>query len=402
MKAYLVRFLLPAAFLMQLPPPALCQEVRTVQADNAPQWGNEIQLVEQVRIGVLDGELEYVFGWIVDMALGPDLSIFVVEGQGTVVRKYGPDGKYLQTIGREGEGPGEYRGYPEIEITPDNRLVVLDSSNRRITYFDLNGKHLLDWPFPADLLSARDLSVDTNGNLWIMTMGMDRELPEWDWPRSMVQFSPNGEVLSTLPVPSEGRGGGSWVLASPEGYMWPFVDKVSSDMSPEGYLVSGSNAEYSFDIVHADGSVLRVERAWEPVKLNGEERSQWEAWAQFLDEQRRPGAPEIDRHIPELKPAYRQLEVDQDGRIWVDRYVEAVHRDRTPREPGDERPLLTWFEPRTFDVFERDGKFLGTVVLPPKTYIQSRRGMYLLGEHVGEFDETYVVLLRLEPSKSNT
>jgi streptogramin lyase len=279
---------------------------------------------------------------------------------------------------------------------------MLDGNNRRVTFFDLDGQYLLDWPIPSDLLTASDFAVDTAGNLWLQTMTMDRERPEWDWPRTMVKLSPTGEVLETLPVPSQGPGAGSWVLSAPEGYMWPFIEKVSSDLSPEGYLVTGSNQDYAFEFLHRDGTVLRVERGWEPVPLNREERSEWEQWGQYLADRRRPGAPEINSSIPGMKPAYRQLEVDADGRVWVDRYVEAVHRDRPPREAGDERPLLTWFEPRTFDVFEATGEFLGTVVLPPGTFIQCRRGMYLLGEQVGELDETYVVRFRIEPSGSST
>jgi streptogramin lyase len=399
----------PAAFpvifltlLLSQPSAAPSQETRTVRGDNVAAWGSAVELVEEMRIGVLDGEPEYVFGWIVDMAMGPDGSIFIVEGQGTVVRKYSADGEYLHDIGREGGGPGEYKGAPEIEITPDGRLVMLDGGNRRVTFYDLDGNYLLDWPVPGNLLTTSELAVDVSGNLWLKTMTVDQERPEWDWPRSMVRISPAGEVLMTLSVPSEGRGAGSWVLASPEGYMWPFIEKVSSDLSPEGYLVTGSNHEYSFDLLHTGGTVLRVERDWEPVPLNKEERSEWEQWGHFFADQKRPGAPEVDTSIPKTKPAYRQLEVDEDGRVWVDRYVEAVHRDRPPREAGDERPLLTWFEPRTFDVYQPTGEFLGTVVLPPKTFVHCRRGMYLLGEQVGELEETYVARFRIEPSKSST
>lgn len=394
--------LLTAILVFLLAHPALLssQDTLIVRGSNAPIWGSDVRLVEEVRIGALDGAPEYLFGYVVDMALGPDGSMFVVEGQGPIVRKYGPDGVYLHDIGRQGEGPGEYKSRPQIAITSDGRLAMLDGGNRRVTFFDLDGNYLLDWPIPGNLRTTSGFTADTAGNLWVNTLTIDPKQPETDWPRPVVKLSPTGEILATLPVPSEGRKAGSWVLASPEGYMWPFLEIISSDLSPEGYLVSGSNRTYSFDFLLPDGSVVRVARDWEPVRLAREERSQWQEWGQFLASLDRAGAPEIDTDIPKFKPAYRQLEVDEDGRVWVDRYVEAIHADRPPREPGDERPLLTWREPRTFDVFEPTGEFLGTVVLPPDTFIQSRRGMYLLGEQVGEFDEIYIVRFRIETGRN--
>ena len=54
-----------------------------------------------------------------------------------------------------------------------------------------------------------------------------------------------------------------------------------------------------------------------------------------------------------------------DGRIWVFRYVAADKRDDVaPLPDRPEHPLLTWREPSTFDVFEPDGTFLWSVVVP--------------------------------------
>jgi len=88
--------------------------------------------------------------------------------------------------------------------------------------------------------------------------------------------------------------------------------------------------------------------------------------------------------------------VDDDGRIWVDRYVAAVKRTDLPGPRGDNPPPpITWREPRTFDVFEPAGRFLGTVVMPRHTTVWLRRGNLMWGTVRGEFDETCVVRLRL-------
>jgi hypothetical protein len=48
-----------------------------------------------------------------------------------------------------------------------------------------------------------------------------------------------------------------------------------------------------------------------------------------------------------------------------------------------------------YDVFEADGSFLGSVRLPPRVSVSVFRGDQVWGVRRGEFDESYVVRLRL-------
>jgi hypothetical protein len=90
------------------------------------------------------------------------------------------------------------------------------------------------------------------------------------------------------------------------------------------------------------------------------------------------------------------VSVDADGRIWIDRYVAAVKRNDIKANRPDQPPALTWREPRTFDVFDPAGRFLGTVAAPRNTRFLYARGNQLWGVTRGEFDENYVVRYRLE------
>ncbi len=56
---------------------------------------------------------------------------------------------------------------------------------------------------------------------------------------------------------------------------------------------------------------------------------------------------------------------------------------------------MTWREPRTFDVFEPDGVFLGTVVGPPQTELYLWKGDFAWGVERGPSDEPYVVRFRI-------
>ena len=49
-----------------------------------------------------------------------------------------------------------------------------------------------------------------------------------------------------------------------------------------------------------------------------------------------------------------------------------------PRPPGDRRPLLTWKERNTFDVFSSTGAYLGRVQLPAESILLAIRDNRLL------------------------
>jgi hypothetical protein len=223
-----------------------------------------------------------------------------------------------------------------------------------------------------------------------------------------VKVSPAGAVLDSIAIPDEGDG--AFVLITPEGPDRPFTRQTRSTFSPLGYLVTGNNATYSFTLLKPR-QPLKIEQPYQPIPLGRAEKAEWDAWSAHFGPittgvtVQRPGADgkakvteqKGDRYVvPSTKPAYRELYADDEGRIWVDRYAEAKQVADT-RKPGSKNPPRLWRQPRTFDVFDAGGRMLGTVVAPPRTQFEFRRGMQLWGVTRGEFDEQYVVRYRIEP-----
>jgi TonB family protein len=60
----------------------------------------------------------------------------------TQEKKRGPDGKYLQTIGRPGQGPGELQSAFSLDIDEQGLLYIAEARNLRLQIFDLAGKPL--------------------------------------------------------------------------------------------------------------------------------------------------------------------------------------------------------------------------------------------------------------------
>ena len=84
-------------------------------------WGTEATLVPEVTIGQLDGAEEYLFGSIRSIAVADDGTIYVLDYYGQHVRVFDSLGVYVETLGRRGEGPGEFTSAEAIAVLPDGR-----------------------------------------------------------------------------------------------------------------------------------------------------------------------------------------------------------------------------------------------------------------------------------------
>jgi len=81
--------------------------------------------------------------------------IYVAEGRGvgrqagTQVRVYSADGTFLQTLGRRGQGPGEFQSIQALALDTKGRLVVYDRRLRRFTRY-APFEEINSFPVPAE------------------------------------------------------------------------------------------------------------------------------------------------------------------------------------------------------------------------------------------------------------
>jgi hypothetical protein len=101
----------------------------------------KIRLVQEIQIGKLDGQEEYLFVYISDVAVNGKGDIYVADRQLNEVRKFDREGRYLLTIGRKGQGPGEFQSISTISVNKQNDLVIFDNMLGRISIFSDRGEH---------------------------------------------------------------------------------------------------------------------------------------------------------------------------------------------------------------------------------------------------------------------
>jgi hypothetical protein len=94
----------------------------------------EYKLVITDSIGVEIGDPSYMFGWPLSLTHSSDGSIAYVDRMKHAVFMYTPDGEFIRSIGREGEGPGEFRLPSGLVFYSDGSLLIGDRDG--ISLFD--------------------------------------------------------------------------------------------------------------------------------------------------------------------------------------------------------------------------------------------------------------------------
>ncbi|MYH53702.1 MAG: hypothetical protein F4139_12305 [Gemmatimonadetes bacterium] len=336
-------------------------------------WNGEATLVPELSVGELDGPEEYLFGWIFSFAVDDDLNLYVFDGQAQEVRVFDSLGTYVETLGRPGEGPGEFSRAEVIALLPDGRLVVRDPGNQRLEVFVPGTGKTEQWGYEVGgLHTGLPLYTDVHGRTFVRTSALGRD----DIDMHIIVFGPDGTQIDTLLEPSvtyqpptllAERFGVSSSGQPTHGAtiaFVPFSPALVWTVHPNGHFLTGLSSEYRIDLARDDG-VLRIERAAEPVPVHDEERA-------YERERVVRGMREMDPDwtwdgppIPEHKPFFYELLAGRDGRIWVrlateGRPVENEYYD--PEDPGS-MPMV-WEESVRYDVFEPDGTYLGAVVPP--------------------------------------
>lgn len=340
--------------------------VRTVSGQ---VWDTDRTLVSELSIGVLEGAAEYQFGSIRAFAVDREGRIYVFDSHVPALRVYGPDGTWLRDIGREGEGPGEYK-QPDsgLAILPDGRIALRDPGNGRITLYSPEGEYLDYFRIAGSFNTSSPMIAERSGTVatFIVT---NLGTSVFEWQQGLARYHADGTVDTVLtpdlgyePAQISGEREGNSSINQV-----PFSPQQVEAYSPEGYFLVGVNEDYSFDVLRP-GGVLRIARSYESVPVDPDEAAAARETQTENFRRNFPGWKWNGPPIPDHKPAYWQFQVADDGRIWVRvpapsvRYLDAVAQKAEEERLG--RSIVPFREPVRYDVFGASGEYLGRVSAP--------------------------------------
>ncbi|MCP4724499.1 MAG: 6-bladed beta-propeller [bacterium] len=169
--------------------------------NTAPKWGDDPEIgFEFIRsIGGGDETDEnYQFFNTREAVLDSEGQLYICDSGNNRIQKFGADGQYITTIGREGQGPGELLSPTGMIIDNENNLHVLNTRNLRIEKFTLDGQYLSSYPMGKFFIYFRMLS---DGRLVAPIMNMQGipGLPGSEDDKTLVSILDNdGNIVSSF------------------------------------------------------------------------------------------------------------------------------------------------------------------------------------------------------------
>lgn len=121
----------------------------------APDWDAQEILLEEVKSAVI----------------AADHSVVVVDGRGRAVLFIGRNGTLLRRVGREGDGPNEYRYPVHVSLLDDSLVKVFDASHWRITTLRTDGSLIgtARVPHMAEFGQAAALVTTPGGEVYMLS-----------------------------------------------------------------------------------------------------------------------------------------------------------------------------------------------------------------------------------------
>jgi hypothetical protein len=341
-------------------------------------------------VGEIAGSEEYELHDVTGVVRLSDGSVAVATG-GSEIRWFDEAGVFRRRVGREGDGPGEFRRIRYVSALPGDSLLVFDSNNRRVSVLAPDGGFVRSETTGLD--DERPVTVSgalRDGTLLTRTV---METPRASTPLYRVRMGfaviRDGAVRplrtylgqeAALHVEGSGGGIGSAFIS-----VLPFARSAHATAGPDHFFI-GSSDTWQIDVWDAEGRLVRVIRVAIPIAPVTTEVRQ--AYIAGELERRRQAAEERGQafqepaarrelneqpHAPAL-PAFGALLATADGGFWA--------RDFTlpDAEPMQER----------WTIFAADGRLAAVIHLPAAFTPLHVDGTSVLGVFRDSLDVPYV------------
>ncbi|MFC2161861.1 6-bladed beta-propeller [Acidobacteriota bacterium] len=286
--------------------------------------GNIFILEEDLSIGQIDGTEEYSFAYLWDIIVDENENIYTINftGSETQLKVFDRFGKYVRTIGRMGQGPGEFAEAVRLQITPNNELMVMDRRSLKLIFFSLNGIYLRAASFNG--VQALDVQVNSNGNYFFYSPEFQRQKINNSYyaANKLELFGPDLKFIKLIARDEFRNIQGS--ISPP----WMIIRFPSID-----FAICCFSETYELQIYDLNGHLVqKISKDFDPVEIDEYEKEKRDLIGR--------------KGVPKYFPAFEDLSIDEEGRIYVQTFERQLDKDEF-----------------YFDVFDSGGKYIAKIPL---------------------------------------
>jgi hypothetical protein len=273
--------------------------------------------------------------------------MYILDYKECHVKVFDPEGSYLLTFGKPGQGPGELDRPSRMYVGKEQ--VMVPDIGRRISFFSLDGEFIRSVSM-KEIWGLR-LQFDSKGDIYLTEGLLDPSDPRY----LVKKFNANMELVREI-------------ASSPA----PNAAKAFNPFMPIGYwqiryddcLVYGYPETYELQIFNPEGVVIKkIIRDYDPVEVTEEEK----------EEQLADLPEQFNVSFSKYHSAFYRFVLDEKGRIYV----------RTWEKALDGVSFI-------YDVFDEEGKYVAHFPLKGTLHSVKNNKLYTIEED----EEGYEVVKR--------
>lgn len=268
-----------------------------------------------------------------DLRVDDQGRVYVMDWGDVHIKVYDSQGRFLRTIGRKGQGPGEFDVPAFFDLMTGGKVCVLDGRQRRITILTSEGAYISGFRFDGYF---RSLAIDGQDRLFLgkwaaaEELKLSTEFREVPYITSIFRTDASGKEMVHLTdflgevevMKAVGSGG---IVGMGGVYMIVWA------INRQGKLYGGFNEIYRLGAYGPDGKIeFAFGREFNPLK-----------------NPRYKGQPGQKKTMPAFT---EKIVFDEAGNLWVELYKEDTTKEFT------------------YDVFSPEGIYLKQVKIDQRIY----------------------------------
>ena len=351
-----------------------------------PVWGDgggwTLDPAPMVDLAVTGTGAMHEFGAVVGMARFSDGSLAVADRRLNEVRLYSSEGDFLLSVGREGEGPGEFsRGIKAMANATGDTVLVLDWASR-VSAFGPDLAFVNTFSFATPVRQIHDLGDGTLVAEFFAPMGTGSDVGGLVRTPSMLwRFDLQGSRLDSV---GGTAGYEEYLVESRPGIVssWGTLFPKAAHVGSHGGKVFVGNADVmEIEERTGTGELVRLFRIPDypldlPEAVLRAERED------FLGDNPSATRREVAARTPSsgTRAAYDDIIVDPSGALWLLQF-------RGYTEMG---------QPQRWEILSSEGVWLGSMELPERFTVMDIELDAVLGIWRDELDVQHPQVLGLD------